>query len=823
MDYKLALVQHPMYFLIRADSVCAERTPPWGAENIEEYIERIRENLSILRKYPQLRLGYEWSAYELELLYLDAPDVFDEMMEMVRSGRCTLYNGTYSQPHLQILSSESNFRQFDVATKVYRELCHHQVKTYAHQECSLNEQTPQLLNAFGIKTMPLPYFISTLVVEGGEFAFHSKEGTMTIHGSEFTQWRGLDGTLIDVYLEEPAHLKINDWIRLQEIKGLLHAPPIIIDMPDMVSVNDQWLEDRKKVDFVLLDDELPKRLEKYPPRFQSRIYTNWSYIEGIRAEELSRNNFLAEQGALYAEAMNVMANILIDRKPHPTDAIWKTILATQHHDVYCFCGLEIKEKSIRWLLESQAKTTGLINLAAEDMLSRIASIHPERQQIVLFNTNPSFNKAPVSVVVEMKNPAIFDIDGQVVPCEITPINERSSKISFLAESRSFGYTSYEIRAGGKEQSNKVKAVDRFIFENQYYQCTVLADGTISSLKLGPNGEELLDILKIRGNQLAGQDSTDLGSKHEGIINIGSVGSGPVYPWEPPARGPELNWQLQAQAEILESPLGTTFTAIGRLNSQIQADLQIVFLKDFPRIDFVWNFEFHEASVGSFFDDETKLRVQWPLSFSGLIQHDIAFGVVASLEERPFFPASWVDISDDRKGLAYFHHGTIKHWVKDQTLINLFAWGEDTDAIGNRMGIYRWPKTFDQRLDGLHTIKYSIYPHAGDWRMGNVIQMARSITNPPLPFIKAANGSGDLPPQKGLFQIGNPDHIATAIKMENSDFLCRLYSVSLKEEPVQIQVHGLEIKEITMISGETTQNLAPYKIGKILLKKGSRKI
>jgi hypothetical protein len=70
-----------------------------------------------------------------------------------------------------------------------------------------------------------------------------------------------------------------------------------------------------------------------------------------------------------------------------------------------------------------------------------------------------------------------------------------------------------------------------------------------------------------------------------------------------------------------------------------------------------------------------------------------------LEERPFFPVSWVDISDNQKGFAYFHQGTIKHWVKDKTLVNLLACGEDTDAIGNRIGIYRWPKTFDQRLDG----------------------------------------------------------------------------------------------------------------------------
>ena len=40
MKRETALIQHPMYLLIREDSTCAERTPPWGEQTIELYIER---------------------------------------------------------------------------------------------------------------------------------------------------------------------------------------------------------------------------------------------------------------------------------------------------------------------------------------------------------------------------------------------------------------------------------------------------------------------------------------------------------------------------------------------------------------------------------------------------------------------------------------------------------------------------------------------------------------------------------------------------------------------------------------------------------------
>jgi hypothetical protein len=87
MRWRLALVQHPMYFLIKEDETCAERTPPWGEPSIELYIERVRHNLAALRRYPQLKIGYEWSGLELELLSQDAPDVFQEMCALAREGQ----------------------------------------------------------------------------------------------------------------------------------------------------------------------------------------------------------------------------------------------------------------------------------------------------------------------------------------------------------------------------------------------------------------------------------------------------------------------------------------------------------------------------------------------------------------------------------------------------------------------------------------------------------------------------------------------------------------------------------------------------------------
>ena len=142
MYWKIALAQHPMYLLIKEDSQCAERTWPWGEPTIERYIDRLRRSLATLRRYARLKVGFEWSGLELELLAQEGPDVFQDMCALAKEGRVAFYNGTYAQPHAQILGSEANYRQLAYGMSVYHDLCQYNVQTYCHQETSVHDQMP---------------------------------------------------------------------------------------------------------------------------------------------------------------------------------------------------------------------------------------------------------------------------------------------------------------------------------------------------------------------------------------------------------------------------------------------------------------------------------------------------------------------------------------------------------------------------------------------------------------------------------------------------------------------------------------------------------
>ncbi len=809
MYWKLALAQHPMYLLIKEDTGCAERTPPWGTPDIGQYIDRLRQNITTLHRYPQVKIGYEWSGLELEQLKDDAPEVLEAMVERVVAGQSTFYNGTYAQPHLQTLSSEANYRQFEWGTRVYRQICpDHPVQVYAHQETSVNEQTPQLLKAFGINFATLPHSSATLVVlDGGELLFQWSHGTMFMHGEEFAHWRGLDGTQVDLYLDEPAHDRLPDWLAYQEMVGLTHVPPLMISMPDMIAVDEAWMAERSRANFVLLEPALEERRKAYPPRFEVRFFSNWSYIEGIRAEELSRQNWKAEVGALRAEALNSLAFALVQRVPESTDLIWKQILGTQHHDVYCFGAPELREKSIASLGRAIAAASQLSEHAALAVASRVDTSTVNGQPMVVFNTVPHAQTGVVEVDLDLPAPAVLDMDGRRIPSEALALPDGRTRVRFLGRLPGLGYTTLQFSSQSVARLDEM-VEDLFTFENGFYRAAVRPDGSFSSLGLCSSGEELLTGDEAPGNQLAACDSTGLGTKHEGTLEVGWER---WVKWDPPQRGPELAWQQTRSAQLCTSELGVTFLTAGRMGAAVEAELQIHFYHDMPRIDLDWTFTFDGASIGSFFDDDTKLRVLWPLSFRGAIAHDIAFGVVNARADRPLLPASWVDISDGNKGFGYFHQGTPKHWVTGNTLVNLLAWGEDTDAIGSRLARVRWPKCFDQRLRGTQAIHTAIYPHEGDWRAADLIGAARSFQAPPIAY-ETGRHAGVLPPKMDILRLAGEDLTATAVTAADGQVTCRFYSFGQEKKAVTVETDRLKRVGLATLAGDPIDEIGPFQIG-----------
>jgi hypothetical protein len=836
MNWQLALAQHPMYLLIREDTQCAERTPPWGAPTIEAYIDRVRQNLESLEHYPQLQLGYEWSGVELELLAQDAPEIFEQMRGYAAAGRLSFYNGTYAQPHLQILSAEASLRQFAFGRQIYQDLGLPPVTVYAHQEASLHDQTPQLLRAFGYAFAVVPGFMTTLSwLEGGEMILHGVRGPRFIRGQEFAAWEGLDGCQIPLFLHQPIprEMTLKETLAREVVLGRLGAPPLFVDLPDMIAVDDAWMAERRPVEFVRLDAALPERYKKSRSSGRARLQTHWSYLEGIRAEELSRSNGQAEQAALQAEALNALAYTLAGRPPDDTSGIWKTILKTQHHDVYCFSAPELRDKSIGWLQEAARQAADLSEQAARAILPQIHLQEPGRpsdggphgvphegpqaEPYVVFHSLPHPQTGWVELTTPVDRPAVFDSLGQPVPCAVEPAGAGASRVRFLADMPGLGYAAFWVRGGGQEPAPEQAVDGPVVFENPFYKAVIQPDGTFTSLTIQPGGQELIDSRRGAGNTLSATDSAGITLHDEPPEERLEH-----YVADPPVRGPWLSWDPGGPARLRRTALGVEFYLAGRLGERTRAGLTIRMAYRLPRIDLTWQFDFDQASLGTFFDDDSKLLARWPLAVQGTITHDIPFGVVQEPEERPFFPTRWVDISDGQHGLAFFHRGTPSHWVSGGTLFNLIAWGEDTDAIHNGLGRYQWPKAFDQRLCGRHTIHQAVLPHTGDWRLADLHRAARDYHTTLLAFREPPH-AGSLPPSLTALALAGPEAEATSVQAVGDRVICRVYAAYGREVVVRPIAYGLREAGLRLISGEMVTGsqpytLAAYQAGELLLER-----
>ena len=156
-------------------------------------------------------------------------------------------------------------------------------------------------------------------------------------------------------------------------------------------------------------------------------------------------------------------------------------------------------------------------------------------------------------------------------------------------------------------------------------------------------------------------------------------------------------------------------------------------------------------------------------------------------------------------------------MTEKTLVNLFAWGEDTAAFNNRMFQRNSHKRHDQRLRGTQAIHCALYPYAGDWRTADVMGIARSYGTPPVAFLTEAHG-GELPTSVQVLRLAPRGKAATAVRVQASDVVCRVFSAT--EEPTVVDCSSSGLRPVTLrsLDGESVAHLRPFQIAELVLER-----
>jgi len=678
--WQLAFCQHPMYLLIdedRGEPPVGERIPPWGAKTADDYVERVKRNLHSLEELDELKLNYQWSAVELESMCRRFPDVYAWMKRLYKQGKLDFLDGTYSQAHLQVLSSESNWRQFEFGHEIYEKLFDKKVDTYARQETGLHLQLPQLLKIFGYKYATLPAFVATVRMLDGGFEFVEREGRLeAINGSEFVQAVGLDSSTIPFYLM-PQFDEVDE---LQQ--DLFSTPKLTYAFPDLAEVGPEQQARYRLYDWVLLPEALEQRYAEAPPRTKAQVFTDWSYIEGVWAEELLRTMRSAEEAALLAEGLCCMAHaagVPVNKSAQIKD-VWKAILKSQHHDISWIEVTDLRRKSIDRLKKAIETCRDIMNEVTRKLLDQ------DSESVAVFNALPRQRKCLVRIP-GVKKPAGGSVFQQFKGDSLGFVNVPAGGAASFAvvEDASF--------------SKEKGALPEIIKTNKYI--VKLSEGGLIEQITSRDGSELLDTSEYIGGEIRARINKQWANNRSAKC---TYYTGPV-------------------CDIVER--STTLGPIPVLE-------RYYFFKEQPFIKAEIEFDFDGNEVGYFWIDKTKINVYYPTRGEKVYQ-DIPFGYIEAKQNRPLFATNWVYCG----GLVYVNRGTVKHWVQDGVIANVLAWGGN--HFTNRLH-WEWlaRPQFDIRLYGKQKIEYFLLP-VGKFDGNKIVHDVTNLTSPV--YVTAGKAAG----------------------------------------------------------------------------------
>ena len=232
-----------------------------------------------------------------------------------------------------------------------------------------------------------------------------------------------------------------------------------------------------------------------------------------------------------------------------------------------------------------------------------------------------------------------------------------------------------------------------------------------------------------------------------------------------------------------------------------------------RLDFVTEVDWQET--------EKMLKVAFPVAInSARATYEIQYGHV----ERPTHVNTiwdlarfevcahkWADLSEGDYGVA---------------LLNDSKYGYDIQGNGLRLTLLRAPQAPDLEADrGKHTFTYSLLPHGGDFREGEVVENAYALNAPPTARTLTGNRSGTLPIERSFFEVDNAAVFIEAIKRAEREaaIIVRLYEAHNTRGQVTLttslpvrkawltDLMETNLVELPLANGEVTLPIHPFEI------------
>jgi alpha-mannosidase len=524
--------------------------------------------------------------------------------------------------------------------------------------------------------------------------------------------------------------------------------------------------------------------------------------------EIKKGNRQSETSLMTLEKFASVASVL-KLAAYPGNTIyeaWKKLMISQFHDPISGTDINPSIDDVLSRFEQIKDTTSnLLNKQLQAISGNINTLG-DGLPIVIFNQLAWKRTDLAEVELELSGDidhfSLFDENNKMVPVQV--VNHKfknrvnTYKLIFIAENiPSMGYSTFRLRPVKSTQVNKnMLTANRFLIENEVFSLRIDSlKGCLSGITDKQNNREILADNTL-GNQI--QIIDDFGDS-EGFL-MSPKGFGEYDKWN----GQTSILNDFSEIELIENGPVRALLQIKKKFKLASFIQRISIYKGINRIDFElivdWN------------GKNKMVKVAFPLNVKNdSAVYEIPYGTIARPSKGEEHVAqNWVDISDGHYGVS---------------LLNDSRYGHDVTKNTIRLSVLRSPDHPVEATDekGTHQIKYSLYPHTGNWKTANTMHKGYEF-NYPLIAIPESAHDGYLPEEHSFIEIFPENLVVTVLKKaeDSDDLVVRFYETEGSECIANIKlspfmsidaVHKTDLLENEMENIPMNKNEFETKVGK----------
>ena len=719
------------------------------------------------------------------------PELYKRVKQHIADGRWELVGGMYVEPDLNIPSGESFVRQLLYGMKFFEdEFGKRPTIEWLPDTFGYCATLPQILKRSGVD-----YFMTTKM----------NWNDTNVFPYDMFRWVGIDGTSIVSYV---CH-GINEYTHPKEMKVHWNSHKQRELLPEQMLLyghgDGGGGVTQEMIEYVKRSEELPglpkaqfstaeSFFNKVAP-IQSSLPT-WHgdmYLElhrGTYTTHAKNKKFNRQSEQLYrdTEIWGTISQDITGINLNDTDTRvqegYKLLLYNQFHDI--IPGSSIPEVYV----ESDRDYKHIIAIGEESkstyLRTLVSTMHLEGEGIpvIVFNSLSWSRDALIEIpLISHYAVSPYSVDGVLLTSEVTTKGGVPILVVQVKNIPALGWTTIWLKEDVAEAQveKTVLAAYNSTWETVFYRLVWNENGEIVSLLDKVNNREI-----VATDQLMNQFQLF----HDRPLCWDAWDIDPNFE-EQPAGTAKLEHVEVVEAGKLKDVIQFNWTIS---NSSITQ--QIVLYHDNPRIDFEtyvnWQEE-HKLLKVAFHTDINSTRATYEIPYGAVerMTHTNTSWEQAQFEVCGY---RWADLSEYGYGVA---------------LLNDSKYGYDIKHGRLRLSLLRAPKWPDKTADmGEHTFTYSLLPHLGDWRQGEVVKHAVEL-NTAVSTIVANQHNGQVKSTHSWSLVNSKHVVVEAIKQAEAGdgIIIRLYETAGGKEQVVLNVPShLTAAYETNLMEDVEQNL-----------------